>query len=222
MRLILLGPPGAGKGTQGPRIAARCEIARISTGDMLREAARNGTAIGRLAKERIDRGLLVPDDDMIELVEARLREPDCTAGFVLDGFPRTRRQAVALDGFLGDHRLALDGVLDLQVKDAELIRRLSGRRVCPQCGATFHLETNPPQEADRCDCDGAPLYQREDDKPGSISQRMEIYRNDTAPLIDYYQREGLLRPINGDAPPREVEEQIDREMARLNGKADGS
>jgi adenylate kinase len=188
---------------------------------MLREAARLGTPIGLQAKERIDRGLLVPDGMMIELVEARLREPDCTAGFVLDGFPRTEAQAVALDQFLEERRLALDGVLDFKVDDKELIRRLSGRRVCPQCGATFHLETNPPREQGRCDRDGAPLFQREDDRPESISQRMEIYRRDTAPLIDYYEREGLLRSINGNAPPREVERQIDREMARLNGKAYG-
>lgn len=221
MRLVLLGPPGAGKGTQGPRIAARCQIPKISTGDMLREAARQGTPIGLQAKERIDRGLLVPDGLMIELVEARLREPDCADGFVLDGFPRTERQAIALDRFLHGERVSLNGVLDLKVDDSELIRRLSGRRVCPQCGTTFHLDTNPPRVPGRCDRDGAPLFQREDDRPESISRRMEIYRRETAPLIDYYRREGLLRPIDGNAPPQEVERQIDREIARLNGKNHG-
>jgi adenylate kinase len=221
MRVILLGPPGAGKGTQGPRIAARCRVPRISTGDMLREAARLGTPIGLHARERIDRGLLVPDRMMIELVEDRLRQPDCEEGFVLDGFPRTEAQAVALDQFLEKRRQHLDGVLDFKVDDRELIRRLSGRRVCPQCGTTYHLETNPPREPDRCDRDGAPLFQREDDRPESIQRRMEIYRRDTAPLIDYYEREGLLRPIDGNAPPQEVERQIDRAMARLNGSSHG-
>jgi adenylate kinase len=221
MRLILLGPPGAGKGTQGHRIAARRHIPRISTGDMLREAARKATPIGLLAKERIDKGLLVPDDMMIEFVEARLREPDCAKGFVLDGFPRTAAQAAALDRFLDDERVHLSGVLDLKVTDQELIRRLSGRRVCPQCGTTYHVDTNPPRVPGRCDRDGAELFQREDDSAESISRRMEIYRCETAPLIEYYQREGLLRPIDGNAPPQEVERQIDREMARLNGKAYG-
>jgi len=221
MRVILLGPPGAGKGTQGPRIASRCQIPKISTGDMLRESARQGTPIGLHAKELIDRGLLVPDEMMIDLVEDRLMAADCAGGFVLDGFPRTAAQASALDEFLLRRHLELDGVLDIKVGDSELIRRLSGRRVCPQCGTTFHLETNPPQEPGRCDKDGAALFQREDDRPESISRRMVIYRNETAPLIDYYEREGLLRPIDGNAPPQEVERQIDREMARLNGKTYG-
>jgi adenylate kinase len=154
-------------------------------------------------------------------VEARLREPDCADGFVLDGFPRTEAQAVALDRFLDDEKMSLSGVLDLKVTDRELIRRLSGRRVCSQCGTTYHVDTNPPRVPGRCDRDGAELFQREDDRPESISRRMEIYRRETAPLIDYYEREGLLRPIDGNAPPQEVERQIDREMARLNGKANG-
>lgn len=221
MRLILLGPPGAGKGTQGQRLAARHAIPRISTGDMLREAVRQGTPLGLEAKERIDRGLLVPDRVMIELIEQRLEEPDCQRGFLLDGFPRTEAQAVALDAFLDARHLKLDGVLDLKVDEEEAIRRLSGRRVCPRCGANYHVVFNPPRTAGRCDRDGAPLIQREDDRPESISRRMEIYRRDTAPLIDYYRREGRLRQIDGNAPLQEVERQIDREVARFNGSDRG-
>jgi adenylate kinase len=221
MRLILLGPPGAGKGTQGQRISARHHIPRISTGDMLRAAAEQRTPLGLQAKERIDQGLLVPDDMIIELVEQRLREPDCETGFLLDGFPRTERQAIALDSFLDAQRLKLCGVLDLDVDEAELVRRLSGRRVCTRCGTTFHLESNPPSHAGRCDREGAPLVQREDDRPESIAKRMEIYRRETAPLIDYYRRGGRLRRIDGNAPPQEVERYIDREMASLNGSDHG-
>src|SRR5262249_14119330 len=166
------GPPGAGKGTQGQRIAARCEIPRISTGDMLREAAQRGSMIGLRAKQYIDQGLLVPDSVMIDLVEERLLEPDSRDGFLLDGFPRTEAQPAALDPFLSDEHLRLDVAIDLKVDEEELIRRLSGRRVCPVCQTNYHLLKAPPRVPGRCDKDGTPLMQRDDDRPEPIRQRM--------------------------------------------------
>jgi adenylate kinase len=212
MRLILLGPPGAGKGTQGQRIAANLGIPRISTGDMLREAGQRGSIIGLQAKQYIDQGLLVPDSVMIELVEERLLEPDTERGFLLDGFPRTEVQADALDTFLREEGMQIDAVLDLQVDEEELIRRLTGRRVCTQCGHNYHLIYSPPKQPGRCDIDGSPLMQREDDRPDTISQRMQVYRRQTAPLLEYYRREGLLRQINGSVDPKEVARNIDQAL----------
>lgn len=213
MRLILLGPPGAGKGTQGQRIAARCQIPRVSTGDMLREAAQRGTMIGLRAKQYIDQGLLVPDSVMIDLVEERLLEPDCRDGFLLDGFPRTEVQAVALDAFLCEERLKLDVAIDLEVDEEELIRRLTGRRVCPVCLTNYHLVSAPARVPGRCDKDGAPLTQRDDDRPEPIRQRMQVYKRQTAPVLDYYRREGLLQQIDGMVSPEEVARRIDALLA---------
>jgi adenylate kinase len=215
MRLILLGPPGAGKGTQGQRIAARYQIPRISTGDMLRAAAQRGSMIGLQAKQYIDQGLLVPDGVMIDLVEERLLEPDCRDGFLLDGFPRTEVQASALDAFLCEEQLKLDAVIDLEVNEEELIRRLTGRRVCAVCLTNYHLTFAPPRVPGRCDREGAPLTQRDDDRPEPIRQRMQVYKRQTAPVLDYYRREGLLYPIDGMLSEEEVARRIDALLASL-------
>jgi adenylate kinase len=213
MRLILLGPPGAGKGTQGQRITARYQIPRISTGDMLRAAAQRGSMIGLQAKQYIDQGLLVPDGVMVDLVEERLLEPECSDGFLLDGFPRTEVQAVALDSFLCDENLKLDAVIDLEVDEEELIRRLTGRRVCPICQTNYHLIFAPPRVPGRCDREGAPLTQRDDDRPEPIRQRMQVYKRQTAPVLDYYRREGLLHQIDGMVSQEEVARRIDALLA---------
>jgi adenylate kinase len=186
---------------------------------MLREAGQRGSLIGLQAKEYIDKGLLVPDSVIVELVEERLLEPDARAGFLLDGFPRTEVQAVALDTFLEEEGLRIDAVLDLEVDEEELIRRLTGRRVCTQCGRNYHLMSCPPKQPGRCDFDGAPLMQREDDRPDAIMQRMQVYRRQTAPLMEYYRREGILREINGSVDPQEVARNIDAILKNGDGRA---
>ncbi|AGB40221.1 adenylate kinase family protein [Halobacteroides halobius DSM 5150] len=194
MRLVLLGPPGAGKGTQAARIEAAYNLPHIATGDIFRRAINNKTALGVKAKEYIDQGKLVPDEIVVGIVEERLNNGDCQDGFILDGFPRTIEQAEALSALDFD----LDVVLNIQVSEEEVINRLSGRRVCQECGATFHLEYNPPSEARICDECGGDLYQRDDDTPATIKERLDVYNNQTAPLIKYYQERDLLTSINGE------------------------
>jgi adenylate kinase len=204
MILLLLGPPGAGKGTQSRVLCKRFGIPVISTGEILRDAARKGTPFGIRAKSFTDRGELVPDDLMIEVVLHRLRELDCEGGFLLDGFPRTVLQAEALDRFLDERGLRPDAVLHLVVDREELVRRLSGRRVCSRCGENYHLISKPPRHPGVCDLDGAPLIQRDDDKPETIRQRLIVSERDTAPVADYYRDQGLLTTINGNVPPERV------------------
>ena len=184
MRLILLGPPGAGKGTQAAFIKERFGIPQISTGDMLRAAVKAGTPLGVAAKQVMDAGRLVSDDIIIGLVKERLKEPDCAKGYLFDGFPRTIPQAEAMQAA----QVALDCVLEIDVPDAEIITRMSGRRVHPASGRTYHVKFNPPKEAGRDDVTGEPLVQRDDDREETVRKRLDVYRAQTRPLVDYYGR----------------------------------
>ena len=203
MKMILLGPPGAGKGTQAKGIAARYGIAHISTGDMLRSEVREGTPLGREAKSYMDKGQLVPDEVIIGMVQNRIAAPDCEKGFLFDGFPRTIAQAEALEKITD-----IDRVVDIEVPDERLIARISGRRMCPKCGATYHVST---YDSDKCVC-GSPLYQRDDDRAETVAVRLTEYHKKTAPLIDFYAQKGKLLTVNGDAPVDAVAAQIAREL----------
>ncbi|MDN5346968.1 MAG: adenylate kinase [Clostridia bacterium] len=206
MKLVLLGPPGAGKGTQAQEISRRLNIPHISTGDMFRAAVAAGTPLGLQAKAFMDAGKLVPDEVTIGIVRERLQAEDCAPGFLLDGFPRTLPQAQALDGILAERGIELDAVLDLEVPREELLKRLTGRRVCKSCGATFHLLFNPPRDRDRCDHCGGKLIQRDDDREETVSRRLDVYEEQTAPLVEYYRRQGKLKTINGNQDiPRVLE-----------------
>lgn len=200
MRVVLLGPPGAGKGTQARQLAARWGVPQIATGDMLREALAQGTRLGLEAKRYMDAGDLVPDAVIIGLIAERLAEPDARKGFVLDGFPRTVAQAEALDRLLTEHGLGLDRVVRVRIADDEIVTRLAGRRVCRQCGRTYHVVFSPAESPDRCDGCGGALYQRPDDAESKVRHRLVVYGRDTAPLIDYYERRGLLESIAGAGP----------------------
>jgi adenylate kinase len=197
MNLILLGPPGAGKGTQAKRLIDAYGIPQISTGDMLREAVKNQTQLGLEAKKYMDAGQLVPDEVVIGLVKERLAQPDCAKGFMLDGFPRTVAQAEELDKVLAEMGKAIDHVISIEVPNEELIGRLTGRRTCRNCGAGYHVIFDPPKEEGKCDKCGGELYQRDDDNEATVANRLKVYESQTKPLIDYYQAKGLLRPIDG-------------------------
>ncbi len=190
MKLIFLGPPGAGKGTQAAKIAERYNIAHISTGDMLRAEMREGTELGKAAKDLMERGELVPDDVILGMVKNRIQQDDCKNGFLFDGFPRTIAQAEALEAIS-----KIDYVINLDVPEARLISRISGRRICPDCGAAHHVSKHPYET---CEC-GGKLYQREDDKEETVRNRLVVYERSTKPLIDYYAEKGLLHTVNGDA-----------------------
>jgi adenylate kinase len=198
VRLIFLGPPGAGKGTQARELAREWAVPQIATGDMLREAMAAGTPLGREAKGYYDRGELVPDDVILRMIGERLRQPDAGQGFILDGFPRTIAQAEALDRMLKDRGQTLDGVLYFEVAEPELLRRLTGRRVCRQCQTTFHTVSAPPAREGVCDRCGGELYQRPDDSEGTVRNRLGVYARQTAPLLDYYRGRGLLSTIAGE------------------------
>ncbi|MGQ9779025.1 MAG: adenylate kinase [Bacillota bacterium] len=213
MNLILLGPPGAGKGTQAKLISARHGIPHISTGDIFRAAIAEGTPLGRQAREFLDRGALVPDEIVIGIVTERLGAEDCRPGFLLDGFPRTLPQAEALDRYLAATGRTLTAVLALEVGEEVLIRRLGGRRVCRACGAPYHIETNPPREEGRCDRCGGELYQRDDDRPATVRERLRVYEAQTRPLLDYYEERGLLKRIQADGGIEEVDAAIERALA---------
>lgn len=197
MRVILLGPPGAGKGTQARRLAARWSVPQIATGDMLREAVARGTRLGLEARRYMDAGELVPDGVIIGLVRERLAQPDGQKGFVLDGFPRTVAQAEALDQLLEAEETPLDRVVLFQVTDEELVSRLTGRRVCGSCGRNYHVRFSPPRVAGRCDACGGELAQRTDDQEATVRRRLAVYARDTRPLVEYYRGRGLLTPISG-------------------------
>ncbi|MGI1660345.1 MAG: adenylate kinase [Desulfitobacterium sp.] len=207
MRAILMGPPGAGKGTQAADLITRYQIPHISTGDMFRAAIKAGTALGIKAKEYMDAGSLVPDEVTIGIVAERLAEPDCSKGFLLDGFPRTVAQADALDKIISDLKMNLDGVINIEVPEAKLLERLTGRRICRQCGATYHMVFNPPT-SEACDKCGGELYQRNDDTLETAKNRLQVYNDQTQPLIDYYREKGLLMEINGDQDIAEVLQDI--------------
>ena len=214
MRLIFLGPPGAGKGTQARTLAGERGIPQIATGDMLREAVAKGTRLGMEAKSYMDRGALVPDKVVVGLVAERLDQDDAKKGFILDGFPRTVTQAEVLERLLKDQELVLDRVVFFEVSEGELLRRLTGRRVCRGCGATYHLAFSPPKSVGRCDrCEGE-LYQREDDSEATVRRRLEVYAEQTSPLLDYYRSRGLLTRIAGEGSPEAIGRAIRQAVAR--------
>ncbi len=204
MRIILLGPPGAGKGTQAKMLKERFGIPQVSTGDILRKAAQDNTELGRQAKILMDAGKLVQDDTVIGVIRGRIAQEDCRNGFVLDGFPRTIVQAEKLMDTLEDMDLSIDAVVDFVVDSQALINRLTGRRTCSDCGAMYHETSRPPKVRGVCDVCGASLYQREDDKEETIKKRLEVYQSETAPLKEFYQKHGNLRTIQGGGSAEEV------------------
>lgn len=200
LRTILLGPPGAGKGTQAQKIVDKYDVPHISTGDIFRDNIKRGTELGKKAQEYMNKGELVPDDLVVDIACARLLEPDCVEkGFLLDGFPRTVYQAEKLDEFLKDHGSKIDWVVDLQAEKEELITRITGRRVCPKCGASFHVTNIPPQKEGICDFCGGELIQRADDTVETVTNRIDVYESQTMPLIDYYEKSGNIAHIDGTA-----------------------
>ena len=208
MKLLIMGRPGAGKGTQAANIKEYYNIPHISTGDMFRAAIKNQTALGLEAKGYMEKGALVPDEVTIGIVKERLLEDDCKKGFLLDGFPRTIAQAEALDEFLKANNILLDAVLDVNVPAEILIRRMVGRRVCKTCGATFHVEFNAPKVEGICDNCGQPLIQRPDDTEETSVNRLSVYDNQTAPLLEFYKKQNILKTVNGDQPLDKVFEDI--------------
>ncbi len=208
MKLLIMGRPGAGKGTQAVNIKEYYKIPHISTGDMFRAAIKNETKLGLLAQSYMDKGGLVPDEVTIGIVEERLLEDDCKNGFLLDGFPRTINQAIALDSFLTKNGVKLDAVLDVNVKPEILVRRMVGRRVCKTCGATFHVEFNAPKVEGICDNCGSQLIQRADDTEATAKNRLEVYDNNTAPLLEYYKKQNILKTVDGDQPLDKVFDDI--------------
>jgi adenylate kinase len=217
MRLVLVGPPGAGKGTQAEFVAAHLAVPKISTGDIFRTNVSQGTPLGVQARRYMDAGRLVPDDVTITMVRDRLAEADATDGFLLDGFPRTVGQALALDKMLADLGVGLDLVLELVVDGDEVIRRLSGRRQCRGCGKIWHVEFDPPNRADVCDrCSGV-LYQRDDDKPDVVAERLRVYARDTSPLVDFYGGQGKLVGIDATGPVEDVTVRAIEELRSYGG-----
>lgn len=204
MRIVLLGPPGVGKGTQAATLARAEGVAHISTGDILRAHMAQGTPLGKLAKEYVEKGLLVPDDVILGIVRERLQEPDAQRGFIFDGFPRTVPQADGLGRLLAELGAELDAVISLEAPDEVVVERISGRRTCRQCGAVYHVRWNPPRTAGVCDRCGGELYQRSDEDPETVRQRLAVYHSQTAPLIAYYRERGLLRSVDGTRPVAEV------------------
>jgi adenylate kinase len=207
LNLILLGPPGAGKGTQAERLQDDFPLAYVATGDILRAAVADGTDLGKEAKAYMDRGELVPDDVIIGVILDRLAESDTADGFLLDGFPRTAKQAEALDEALSRVDRRLSAALLIDVPEDDIVRRLSGRRICPN-GHVYHVEHNPPKQEGRCDVDGEELRQREDDREETIRKRLEVYRDQTSPLIDYYDERDILHRFDGTRSPTEVHDHL--------------
>jgi adenylate kinase len=215
LNLILFGPPGAGKGTQAERLQGDFQLPYIATGDMLRQNVSEGTDLGREAKRYMDAGDLVPDEVIVAMVAERLQEEDAQDGFILDGFPRTVAQAEALDQQLSEMARRITAVLLLDVPDEEVERRLSGRRVCVKKGHNYHVEFDPPKREGICDQDGSRLIQRDDDKPEVVRNRLQTFHAKTAPLIDYYDEQGLLRRIDGTRDPTEVHDHVRAVIATL-------
>ena len=207
-RLVLIGPPGAGKGTQAALLAKRLGVTKVSTGDMLREAIAAGTPLGREAAPLMERGELVPDELLIGIVRERLARPDTQHGYILDGFPRTVRQAEGLAEMDGEVKAGRFVVINFEVPRGELLRRLSGRRLCPKCQATYHVDTNPPRHDLVCDRDGTGLIQREDDKEQAVSRRLAEYQQRTEPLIDYYRSRASFHEVDGHRPVEVVYERL--------------
>jgi adenylate kinase len=208
VRVVLLGPPGAGKGTQAKWLQERFEACQVSTGDILRKAVAEQTPLGKQAAAYINRGALVPDSLIVDLVAERLKEKDCDKGFVLDGFPRTISQAESLEEILKKMELALDCVLSVQVPHRVIVERLAGRRTCKGCGALYHLTLDPPSKEGVCDRCGGELYQRDDDREETITARLKVYEAQTAPLVNYYRERGMLREIDGVGKVDEIRSRV--------------
>ena len=215
LNLILLGPPGAGKGTQAQRLIEDFQLPYISTGDILRAAVTEQTELGKKAKGFMDAGDLVPDDVIIGIILERLADPDCRDGFILDGFPRTIAQAEALDTALVDFGRHLTAAILIEVPDEDVIKRISGRRVSVKTGRVYHVDFDPPKHEDRCDVDGSRLIQRDDDKPETVKHRLEVYHQHAEPLINHYEATGLLRRIDGTRAPTEIHDHIRATIATL-------
>ncbi|MCR1918886.1 adenylate kinase [Frisingicoccus caecimuris] len=197
MKIIMLGAPGAGKGTQAKKIADLCKVPHISTGDIFRANIKQGTELGKKAKTYMDAGELVPDELVCDLVVDRIQQDDCTEGFILDGFPRTIPQAEALTNALNAIEQKMEYALNIDVPDENIIHRMAGRRACVGCGATYHVEFNPPKVQDVCDVCGEALVLRDDDKPETVMNRLNVYHEQTKPLIDYYEKQGIVHTIDG-------------------------
>lgn len=204
MKIIMLGAPGAGKGTQAKKIAAKFSIPHISTGDIFRANIKNGTELGKKAKTYMDQGLLVPDELVVDLVVDRVNQDDCRDGYVLDGFPRTIPQAEALDKALAEFGQKVDFAIDVDVPDENIVRRMGGRRACVTCGATYHLEYAPTKKDGICDTCGGGLILRDDDKPETVEKRLGVYHEQTQPLIDYYTNAGILKTVDGTVDIEDV------------------
>lgn len=215
VRVLLLGPPGAGKGTQARFLEERYGACRLSTGDILRQAVSDQTPLGKKAKAYMDKGSLVPDDVMVELVAERLRARDCYGGFILDGFPRTVAQAEALDLMLGDMGSTIDCALNIRVPRQMILQRLAGRRTCSRCGTLYHVLFDPPRREGFCGRCGARLYQREDDREETVAHRLDVYETQAAPLIDYYRKKGLLQEIDGVGRVEEIQSRALRALGQM-------
>ena len=214
MNLILLGPPGAGKGTQAARLVEQKGLVQLSTGDMLRAAAASGSELGARVKAIMDKGQLVPDDVMIEMIAERISHPDCRNGFILDGFPRTTPQAEALDRMLAEKGLDLDYVIEMRVDDGALVERITGRYACAKCGTVYHDKFKRPKTEGVCDvCGSRQFVRRDDDKPETVKKRLAAYHAQTAPILPYYKEKSVLRQVDGMAPIPEVARQIDQVLA---------
>jgi len=215
MNILIMGPPGAGKGTQASRIASFYEIPHISTGDMFRAEIKQGSDLGKKIKSYLDSGQLVPDEVTVEVVKKRLQQADTQKGFLLDGFPRTIPQAEALDGILKEMGRSLDLVINIKVDPQVLLDRMTGRRVCQKCGATYHVVNQPPRVEGVCDQCGGELYQRSDDTVETVSNRLDVYQKQTAPLLEYYQQRGIVAEINGEQSIDDVFKEIQEVIRRL-------
>ncbi|MFA9459661.1 adenylate kinase [Thiohalorhabdus methylotrophus] len=209
-RMVLLGPPGAGKGTQGQMLAERLDIPQIATGDILRKAVAEGSEVGQKAKSYMDAGDLVPDEIMVEIIRERLQAEDAQNGYILDGFPRTVAQAEALDEMLEAINQRLDHVIHIDVENEALVERLSGRLICRDCAASYHVRFNPPSKDKVCDSCGGELFQREDDQEETVRSRLGVFAERTQPLVEYYQQQGIYRKIDGDREPEAVLGEISR------------
>jgi adenylate kinase len=208
MRLLFLGPPGAGKGTQARELASEWGVPQVATGDMLREQMAAGTPLGREAKQYYDKGNLVPDDVILRMVAERFGQPDARKGFILDGFPRTIAQADALGTMLQQLGQKLDAVVYFDVSEPELVRRLTGRRLCQKCQTPYHIVSAPPKRDNVCDKCGGELYQRADDTEATVRNRLQVYERQTAPLLDYYRSRGLLRTVSGEGPVEKIRQAL--------------